>query len=142
MNIYFVPFKVIPMRYYTLVPTVFSIFEALQKIIFFYLIQLLLRCRLYLVKRSITSSFHEPLQFGEQEKVTGVQICGIRWLRYHKCVVPGQKVAHKQRRVSRGVIVMQKPIFVLSQIRAFLLDCFAQIAFNLWVIFLIDRSFL
>ena len=32
------------------------------------------------------------------------------------------------------------PIFVLPQIRAFLADCFAQIAHNLQVIFLIDRS--
>uniref|UniRef100_A0A0K8VM73 Neurobeachin n=1 Tax=Bactrocera latifrons TaxID=174628 RepID=A0A0K8VM73_BACLA len=41
-------------------------------------LQLLLRCRLYLVKRSVTSSFHGPLQFTEQEKVTGGQIWGIR----------------------------------------------------------------
>ncbi|UYV84486.1 hypothetical protein LAZ67_X002356 [Cordylochernes scorpioides] len=39
-----------------------------------------------------------------------------------------------------GVIVVQKPIFVLPQIRAFLVDCFAQIAHNLQVIFLIDHS--
>ncbi|UYV66307.1 CNGB1 [Cordylochernes scorpioides] len=44
--------------------------------------KLLLRCRLYLVKRSVTSSFHGPLQFREQEKVTGGQSgeyggCGI-----------------------------------------------------------------
>ncbi|UYV83643.1 hypothetical protein LAZ67_23001868 [Cordylochernes scorpioides] len=45
--------------------------------------KLLLRCRLYLVKRSVTSSFHGPLQFREQEKVTGGQIWGIRWLRHH-----------------------------------------------------------
>ncbi|UYV66892.1 hypothetical protein LAZ67_4003248 [Cordylochernes scorpioides] len=42
-----------------------------------------------------------------------------------------KKVAHKQQCVSRGVIVVQKPIFVLPQIRAFLADCFAQIAHNL-----------
>ena len=35
--------------------------------------------------------------------------------------------------------MVQKPIFVLPQIRAFLADCFAQIAHNLQVIFLIDR---
>ncbi|UYV72379.1 BHMT [Cordylochernes scorpioides] len=44
-------------------------------------LKLLLRCRLYLVKRSVTSSFHGPLQFREQEKVTEGQIWGIRWLR-------------------------------------------------------------
>ena len=42
MNIYFGPFKVIPTRYYT-------ILKALQKIIFCDLVQLLLRCRLYLL---------------------------------------------------------------------------------------------
>ena len=77
MNIYFVPFKVIPIRYYTLVPTFFPILEALQKIIFCDLVQLLLRCRLYLLNRSVASSFHGPLQFREQEKVTGGQIWGI-----------------------------------------------------------------
>ncbi|UYV81481.1 hypothetical protein LAZ67_20001327 [Cordylochernes scorpioides] len=49
-------------------------------------------------------------------------------------------VAHKQRCVNKGVIVVQKPIFVLPQIRAFLAVCFAQIVHNLQVIFLIDRS--
>ncbi|KAG8315610.1 ubiquitin-protein transferase activating protein [Homalodisca vitripennis] len=44
---------------------------------------LLLRCRLYLVNRGVASSFHGPLQFREQEKVTGGQIWGIQWLRYH-----------------------------------------------------------
>ena len=44
MNTYFVPFKVIPTRYYTLFP----ILEALQNIIFCDLVQLLLRCRLYI----------------------------------------------------------------------------------------------
>ena len=34
MNSYFVPFKIIRVRYYELVPTFFSILEALQKIIF------------------------------------------------------------------------------------------------------------
>jgi len=60
MNIYFVPFKVITIRYYTLVPTFFPIFETLQKIIFCDLVQLLLRCRLYLLDRSVASSFHGP----------------------------------------------------------------------------------
>ena len=34
---------------------------------------LLLPCRLYLLNRSVSSSFHEPLQFREQEKVTGAR---------------------------------------------------------------------
>ena len=65
MNTYFVPFKLIPTRYYTLVPTVWPILEALQKIIFCDLVQLLLLCRLYLLNRCVASSFHEPLQFRE-----------------------------------------------------------------------------
>ncbi|KAG8251670.1 hypothetical protein J6590_074930 [Homalodisca vitripennis] len=52
-------------------------------------------------------------------------------------VVFGQEVTYKQRCVSRGVIVVQKSIFVFSQIRVFLVDCFAH---NLQVIFLIHRS--
>ncbi|KAG8279899.1 hypothetical protein J6590_094708 [Homalodisca vitripennis] len=44
--------------------------------------KLLLRCRLYLVNRGVASSFHGPLQFWEQEKVTGARSgeyggCGI-----------------------------------------------------------------
>ena len=54
------------------------------------------------------------------------------------CCFFGKKFARKQRCVSRGVIVVQKPIFVLSQIRAFPADCFVQIAHNLQVICLID----
>ena len=69
MNIYFVSFKVIPTRYYTLVPTFFQILEALQKISFCDLVQLLLRCRLYLLNRSVASFFHGTLQFREQEKI-------------------------------------------------------------------------
>ena len=42
MNIYFVPFKVIPTRYYTLMPTFSPILEAIQKIILCDLVQLLL----------------------------------------------------------------------------------------------------
>ena len=64
MNIYFVPFRVIPMRYCTLVPTFFPIFAALQKL-FFYLVLLLFRSRPYLFNRSVVPSFHRPLQFRE-----------------------------------------------------------------------------
>ena len=107
MNIYFVPFKVIPIRYYI---RFFPILDALQKIIFYDLVQLLLWCRLYLLNRSITSSFHGPPQFREQEKVIGGQIWGMRWLRQHYCVIFGQKFAHKQLCMSRSVIMVQKSI--------------------------------
>ena len=60
----FGPFKVIPTRYYTLVPTFLPILEALQKIIFCDLVQLRLRCRLYLFN-------HGPLQFREEESHRG-----------------------------------------------------------------------
>ena len=61
MNIYFIPFRVISIRNYTLMQTFFPILEAFQKIIFCDLVQLLLRCRLYLINRGIASSFHVPL---------------------------------------------------------------------------------
>ena len=139
MNIYFVLFKVIRIRYYALAPTFFQSSKHL-KMIFCDLVQLLLWCCLYLLNRNVASFFHGTLQFREQEKVTGGQIWGIRWLRQYYCVIFDQKFAHKQRCVSKGVIMVQKPIFILPQIRAFLADCFAQIARNLQVIFLIDRS--
>ncbi|XP_025831707.1 filamin-A isoform X1 [Agrilus planipennis] len=41
-------------------------------------VQLLLRCRLYLPNRSVSSFFHGSLQFLEQEMVTGGQVWGIR----------------------------------------------------------------
>ena len=87
MNIYFVPFKVIPTTH-TLVSRCFPILEALQKIIFYDLVQLLLRCRLYLLNGSVASSFHGPLG---NKKVTGGQIWGIRWVRHYQCVVFDQK---------------------------------------------------
>ena len=49
------------------------------------------------------------------------------------------KNSHTSNDVNRGVIV-QKPIFVLPQIRTFLADCFAKIPHILQVIFLIDCS--
>ena len=83
MNIYFIPFKVIPIRNYTLVPTFFPILEVLQKIIFCDLGQLLLRCRVYLLNHGVALFFNGPLQFWKQEKVTGGQVWVIRWLRHH-----------------------------------------------------------
>ena len=93
-----------------------------------------------LLRRVLARLRFLSLQFREQEKVTGDQIWGIRWLEQHYCVVYKQKFAHKQRCVSGGVIIVQKPIFVFPQIRAFMADCFAQMAHNLQVIFLSDRS--
>ena len=87
----FDPFKVISTRYYTLVPTFFPILEALQKIIFFCDLGIL-RCRLYLLNRSVASFFHRPLQFREQEKVTdmgrtvaaALLVCGF-WPKIRCC---------------------------------------------------------
>ena len=94
----FCPFKVIPIRY-TLVPTFFPILEALQKIIFCDLVQLLLRCRLYLLNRRVASSFHGPLQFREQEKVTGGSDLG-------NTVAAASLVRCFWSCVSRGVIMV------------------------------------
>ena len=49
-------------------------FQSSKHIIFCDLVQLILRCRLYLLNRSVASSIHAPLQFREQEKVTEGQI--------------------------------------------------------------------
>ena len=70
-------------KLYTCANVFFAILEALQKIIFCDLVKLLLRCRLYLLNRGVASSVHELLQFWEQEKVTGGQVWGIRWLQHH-----------------------------------------------------------
>ena len=96
---YNISFKVIPIKYYTLVPTFFPILEALQKIIFCDLVQLLLRCCLYLLNRSVASSFHGPLQFREQEKVTGGQIWGI----YSGCGIISVLFLVKNSRTSNDV---------------------------------------
>ena len=80
-----------------------------------------------------------PLRFWERESHGG-QIWGIRWLRQHYRVDFGQKFAHKQRCVNKGVIMAQNPIFVLPLIWAFLVDSFAEIAHYLQVMLLIDRS--
>ena len=65
----------------------------------------------------------------ENTVATGTLLC---------CFWP--KFAHKRWCVSRGVVMVQKSIFVLPQIWAFLADCIAQIAQNLQVILLIDSS--
>ena len=127
MNIYFVHFKVIPIRYtlipYTYTNVIFLIFEAHQKIIFLKVCSSIFDAVFDLVNRS---PFTGLFSFGNKKKSHGAR---------SGC---GQKAAHKQRFVSNAV-VMQKPIFVFPQIRAFLADCFEQIANNLQVIFLIDR---
>ena len=68
---------------YTCANIFFQSSKHFKKIIFCDLVQLLLQCNLYLLNRSVVSSFHGPLQFREQEKVTGGQIWGIRWLRHY-----------------------------------------------------------
>ena len=60
---YFVPFKVILMRYYTLHPRFLPIFEALEKIFFFSF------CRLYLINRRVESCSHVPFQFRAKKKL-------------------------------------------------------------------------
>ena len=51
INIYVVPFKVIPVRYNTLVPALFPIIEALLIIILRYNLEFFQRCSFYLLNR-------------------------------------------------------------------------------------------
>ena len=71
MNFYVVSFKVIPVRYNTLVPEFFPILEALLICTFWYILKLSQRFGFYLLYRGKTPSFHGPLQSWDQEKFTG-----------------------------------------------------------------------
>ena len=99
LNIYFVPFKVIPPRY-TLMPTFFQIVEALQKIIFCALVHLLLRYGLYLLYFSVASSFHGLLQFRgkKKEKSQGAR-CG----EYGGCGITSVLFLAQKQRTSNAV---------------------------------------
>ena len=88
ITIYFVAFKVIPLRCYTFVPALFPFLEALLICAFWYGFELFQRCSLYLLNRGKSPSFHESFQFWEQEKVARDQ---VRWLRHDYNVVFGQK---------------------------------------------------
>ena len=79
----------------------------------------------------VASSFHGPLQYREQKKSQGA-----RSGEYGGCGIIRVLVLAKNSRTSNDV----RMIFVLPQIRAFLADCFSQIAHYLKVIFLIDRT--
>ena len=71
MNVYVVPFTVIPLRYNTLVPAFFPILEALLICTFWYVLNLSQRFSFYLLNRGKTPSFHGSFQSWEQEKATG-----------------------------------------------------------------------
>ena len=129
-----------PLRYNTLVPVLFLIHEALLICVFWYSLELYQRCGLNHLDRGKSPSFHGSFEFWEQEKVAGVQVRWIRWLRHDYCVVLGQKITDKQRCVSRCIIVMQKPWIVLPQIRGSFSYYFTQTAHNYKVIFLIVRT--
>ena len=60
---------IVPLRYNTLMPAFLPILKAL-----------LLQFLFYLLKRSKTFSFHQCLQFWEEEKVSGGHVQFIRWL--------------------------------------------------------------
>lgn len=97
---YIAPFKVIPLRYYTLVLALFH------------------RCSLHLLNCYKYSSFHRLLQFWDQEKVATEQIRLIWCLRHHCDVVSGEK---KERWVRRRIIVIQNPSIVFPQFQALIL---------------------
>jgi hypothetical protein len=86
---YIIPFKVIPLRYNTLVPVVFSILKELLISTLWYSLELFQRCCFYLLNRIKSQSFHGFLQFWKQEKVTGAKSG-------ESGVVIGQKLTNKQ----------------------------------------------
>ena len=71
MNFYVVPFKVILLRYNTLVSAFFPILEALLICTFWYALKLSQWFGFYLLNRGKTPFFHGSLQSWEHKKVTG-----------------------------------------------------------------------
>ena len=86
MNFYVVPFKVIPLRYNTLVPAYYPILKALLILIFWYVLELSQRFGFYLLNRGKTPSFHGSLQSWEHEKchrgLNLVNTVAKSWLRW------------------------------------------------------------
>ena len=89
VNIYIVPFRVIPLRYITLLAKLFLIPKALLMSTFWYRLGLFQRCSFYLLNRSKFSSFHGSLQFWKQEKT----VAGAKSGEYG--VVIGKKITNK-----------------------------------------------
>ena len=73
MNIYFIPFEVIPIRNYTLVPTFFPILEALQNIIFLYTCMQNPRLRTVYRKRKwpLLAPVHKIMALGRKKMALG-----------------------------------------------------------------------
>ena len=80
-------------------------------------------------------SFHRCFQFWEEEKVSGVQVRWIRWLRHDYGLVFDQKLTHKHRCVSWCFVMVQNPGLVFC---AFLTNCFAQ-SYYYWPYDLVAR---
>ena len=121
-------------------PAFFPILETLLKQAFCYRQQLLFRFFFYLLHRSKMLSFQRCLRFWQEEKVSVGQFCWIRWLRHDYGCVFGQKLMYKHQCVNWCVIMVQKPWLSFPQFCEFRTNCFAQLALNFKVVFLIDRT--
>jgi len=76
ITIYFVPFKVIPLRYYTLVPALFPIFEALLICVFWLFIALSSSSDVVIFISSIVANFRPFMglfNFGNKRKSQGAK---------------------------------------------------------------------
>ena len=116
----------------------FPILETLLKRAFWYRQQLLFRLFFYLLNHSKTLSFHQCLQFWEEEKVGVCQGQWMRWLRHDFGFV--QILTHEPPYVTWCVIMVQNPWLDFPQFCVFLTNCFMQSAYNFKVVFLIERT--
>lgn len=87
INIYFILFKVIPLKYNTLVLALFPIFKALLICLFRYSLELLQRCRLsppQSWQTSVLSWVFLVLEIGKSRKGPGpLNTAAEAWLRYY-----------------------------------------------------------
>ena len=121
INNYVVHFKVTsPLWYNTFMTAFFLILETFLKTHFLVRQQFLFRFFFYLLKRSITLSFHWCLQFWEDEKISGDQVRYIWWLRHDYGFVFRQKLMHKHRCVSWCVLMVPNQWLIFPQFCRFL----------------------
>ena len=73
MNFYVVPFKVIPLRYNTLVPALFPILESHLTCTFWYVLKLSQRFGFYLLNRGKTPTFMGLFNLGNRKKSLGAK---------------------------------------------------------------------
>jgi len=79
------------------------------------------------------ASFQGRLQLRKQKKVQWRQIWRVGWLGYNGHFIFRQKIAHKERRVSWCIVVVQHPTLVRPQLRPLPAYGFPQMLQNCYV---------